>query len=509
VTRGLASHDETACAEALRRSKEQFRGLVAAAGGLLWVTDGRGQVAEDLPAWRAFTGQSREQISGDGWIAALHPEDRAHSAAFWAAAIETGEPCETQFRLRRHDGEYRSVDLRAVPIADGDGTTREWIGLIVDITERKGAEQELARLRVRLAALAVANEEHERQGAVIDELNATLHACHALAEAYPLIRIAAIRLFPTMNGGLALSDRTSQLETVASWGSKTQMAPVFALDDCWGLRRGELHIVEASQQGAACVHFTSPVEGTSLCLPLVVHGESLGLLHLDGGPGIDREQRRLIIRFANVLKIALADLKLREHLRLLAIRDPLTGLFNRQYLEETLPRECQFARRRKSPLSLAMLDIDHFKQFNDSYGHEAGDEVLRELGRLLRTAVRSSDIACRYGGEEFVLVLLDADRGMAAARLEQICRDIKARQCIYRGRILPSIAVSAGVAEFPVNGRSPEEILRAADQALYAAKHAGRDRIALSKGPPADIDTDPKSSNSGRSRRLLSQPLDT
>jgi diguanylate cyclase (GGDEF)-like protein len=182
-----------------------------------------------------------------------------------------------------------------------------------------------------------------------------------------------------------------------------------------------------------------------------------------------------------VIRIGLADLRLRERLRIQAIRDPLTGLFNRQYLDETLPRECQLAERRQSPLSVAMLDIDHFKQVNDRYGHEAGDEVLRAVGGLLRTAVRSSDIACRYGGEEFVLVLLDADLRAAESRLEQIRCDVKRMQCIHRGRTLPSIALSAGVSEFPMHGRTPGEILRAADEAMYAAKHAGRDRIVRSE----------------------------
>jgi diguanylate cyclase (GGDEF)-like protein/PAS domain S-box-containing protein len=484
MTRG-SSHGWTAGAEALRRSEGRYRALAAASAGMLWATNARGEVAEDLPAWRAFTGQARDEISGHGWIAALHPDDRSHTAAFWSAATEAGAPSETEFRLRRHDGEYRHVALRAVPVVDADGSIREWIGLAVDITERKLCEEEVSRLRAQSGQATAASEQRERRTALVDELNATLHACNSLEEAYALLGTTAIRLFPQMNGGLALSDRTSQLETVAQWGGNRLMVPEFVLDDCWGLRRGQLHILDEPGKGAACLHFTATPEGTSLCLPLVVHGDTLGLLHLDGVAGLDRDERRLVVRFGDVVKIGLADLRLRERLRVQAIRDPLTGLFNRQYLEETLPRECQLAQRRKSPLSVAMLDIDHFKQLNDSYGHEAGDEVLRELGTLLRTAVRGSDIACRYGGEEFVLVLLDAGLAAAAERLEKICLDIKRMQCVYRGRMLPSIAASVGVSEFPIHGRSPGEILRAADEALYAAKNAGRDRIAQSACRPA------------------------
>jgi diguanylate cyclase (GGDEF)-like protein/PAS domain S-box-containing protein len=490
MMRGASVHDATADAEVLRRSEGRYRALAAATAGIIWTTDAHGKVAEDLPAWQAFTGQTPEEIRGDGWIDAVHPDDRGHTATFWSAAKESRASCETEFRLRRRDGAYRHVVLRAAPVVGADdGLIRGWIGVLLDVTERRVCEEELTRLHTHLAEATAAIEQRERRMALIDELNATIHACNSLEEAYPLLEMTATRLFPQMNGGLALCDRAAQFKTVAQWGSSRLMAREFRRDDCWGLRDGEMHILDEPRKGAACLHFTSRPEGASLCLPLVVHGDTLGLLHLDAGTGLDMDERRLVARLGDVIKIGVADLKLRERLRLQAIRDPLTGLFNRQYLEETLPRECQLAQRRKSPLSVAMLDIDHFKEINDGYGHEAGDEVLRELGGLLRAAVRSSDIACRYGGEEFVLVMLDADLATAASRLEQIRLDIKRRQCVYRGRPLPSITVSFGVSEFPVHGRLPGELLRSADEALYAAKRAGRDRIARATCPSAKLPT--------------------
>jgi diguanylate cyclase (GGDEF)-like protein len=263
------------------------------------------------------------------------------------------------------------------------------------------------------------------------------------------------------------------------------MARQFAFDDCWALRRGQMHALEQAGKGPVCAHFTSAPDGASLCQPLVIHGDTFGLFHLRSDAEIDRNAQLLAARFGDVLKIGLADLKLRDRLRIQAIRDPLTGLFNRQYLEETLPRECQLAHRRKTVLSVAMLDIDHFKQINDKYGHEAGDEILNAIGALLRAAVRSSDIACRYGGEEFVLVLLDTNLSAAVPRLEEICAHIKGMQRVYRGRTLPSITVSAGVSEFPRHGQSPADIIRAADKAMYAAKTAGRDRVVAHACPKA------------------------
>jgi diguanylate cyclase (GGDEF)-like protein len=344
-------------------------------------------------------------------------------------------------------------------------------------------DEESSRLRAQLAEAMAARERQEQRSRSIDALNAALHACASREEACALLGAGVQHLFPRMNGALALGARADLLATVAHWGAEHRMLPAFARDDCQGLRHGEMHIDEPGRE-PACRHFTAPPAGASLCLPLVSGGDTLGLLHLDGAP-LDAEERLLALRLGEVIAIAFADLEEREMLRLQAIRDPLTGLFNRLYLDETLPRECQLAARRGSPLSVAMIDVDHFKRFNDDYGHEAGDDVLRALGELLHAGIRGSDIACRYGGDEFTLVLLDTDLAAAAPMVERLRCDIKRHQCVYHGRSLPAVSVSIGMAEFPTHGPSPGDVLRAADAALYAAKRAGRDRIVLAPGAAA------------------------
>jgi diguanylate cyclase (GGDEF)-like protein len=175
-----------------------------------------------------------------------------------------------------------------------------------------------------------------------------------------------------------------------------------------------------------------------------------------------------------------AELKRREAiLRIMANHDQLTGLFNRYYLLETLGRELSRAPRVHLPITVAILDIDHFKDYNDNFGHEAGDKVLGEIGRLLKNAVRASDIVCRYGGEEFLIVFLDSAAAAALPRLNRICLDIKQHQYVYQGDPLPSITLSVGVAEYPQHGCRVDDLIRAADRALYAAKKAGRDRIEV------------------------------
>jgi len=232
-----------------------------------------------------------------------------------------------------------------------------------------------------------------------------------------------------------------------------------------------------------CLHVTLPQP--YLCLPMMAHGEVLALLHVHPTSGTamrlttTETQRSLLRVFAEYLALALSNLKLRDTLRQQSIRDPLTGLFNRRYLEETLALEIERAKRQEGPFSVMMLDLDHFKHFNDTYGHEAGDTVLEVLGGLLQRQVRGGDIACRYGGEEFALLLPGAALEAAHKRAEQLCAGVRTLALDYKGQSLGPLTVSVGVATFPNHGESAGLVLHAADTALYQAKHEGRDRVAV------------------------------
>jgi diguanylate cyclase (GGDEF)-like protein/PAS domain S-box-containing protein len=157
-------------------------------------------------------------------------------------------------------------------------------------------------------------------------------------------------------------------------------------------------------------------------------------------------------------------------LREQSVRDHLTGLFNRRYLEETLSRELLRAARKQNSIGIMMLDVDAFKGFNDTWGHPAGDAVLRELGTVLLSHVRGDDIACRYGGDEFIIILPDASRDITRERAERLCEHARHFQTQYEGQTLGPVTLSIGVAVFPQNGSTTEEILKAADAALYRAK---------------------------------------
>jgi diguanylate cyclase (GGDEF)-like protein/PAS domain S-box-containing protein len=171
-----------------------------------------------------------------------------------------------------------------------------------------------------------------------------------------------------------------------------------------------------------------------------------------------------------------------ETLRHQVVRDPLTNLFNRRYLDETLNRELSRVRRKHAPLGVIMLDLDHFKRFNDTFGHEAGDNLLQALGKFLLTHLRREDVACRYGGEEFVLIIPEASLEVVLDRSEEIREKVPQLQVLYRGQELESTTVSLGVAMFPEHGDTAEEVLRAADDAMYQAKAAGRNRLVVADG---------------------------
>jgi diguanylate cyclase (GGDEF)-like protein/PAS domain S-box-containing protein len=360
---------------------------------------------------------------------------------------------------------------------------------IRDITARKQAEASVQLANDKLMALVDELQWRDREMQLLNHMNDLLQSCVTLVEAYQVITLTAGDLFPGHNGFLAILYGTDQhLEVVARWGIETITQSAFSLQDCWALRRGQLHEVDDPQTGLLCHHFVHSPQTGYLCLPLTVQGETLGVLCLiDKGMQKGRQQfgvQQLAVTVGETIKLSLSNLKLRDELRQQAIHDPLIGLFNRRYLDETLPRELHMAQRRNAPLCVVMLDIDGFKQFNDSFGHGSGDALLCELGRVLRERLRKSDIACRYGGDEFVLVMPDSSIVDTQERLEQIRIFLKGLEIHYGKQVLGLINISAGIAQSPGHGTTASELLRAADEAMYAAKQAGRDRIVIYRPEP-------------------------
>jgi diguanylate cyclase (GGDEF)-like protein len=282
------------------------------------------------------------------------------------------------------------------------------------------------------------------------------------------------------------------VEMVASWGSVLGSEKAFRPDDCWALRRGKVHRVKDPASPLRCAHVSKSLANGYVCVPLAAQGETLGVLYVENfpepagataEPGFDQAEvlERQATAVGERISLALANLRLREVLRGQSIRDPLTGLFNRRFMEESLERELRRALRGKQQLALLMLDIDHFKRFNDTFGHQAGDALLRALGNLLKESTRGQDVVCRYGGEEFAFVLAGASLEAARKRADLLREDIKQLSVQHGGQLLGAVTLSIGIAVFPDNGDNAENLLKAADDALYRAKKEGRDRIILAQ----------------------------
>jgi diguanylate cyclase (GGDEF)-like protein len=212
--------------------------------------------------------------------------------------------------------------------------------------------------------------------------------------------------------------------------------------------------------------------------------QASGLLHLqDGARGLTPLEKQLAQELAEQSALALRNLYKRRELEERATRDSLTGLYNRYFMQDSLEREVARAARGKQPVSIIMLDIDHFKRFNTRFTWLGGDALLRDFGRFLQQQIRGEDIACRYGGEEFVLILPGASLKVARHRAEKLRKAVKQLTVRDEDRTLDPVTLSLGVAAFPRHGTTPNAVLRAAAEALARAKAEGRDRVLLASTP--------------------------
>ena len=342
--------------------------------------------------------------------------------------------------------------------------------------------------RLKIGMDVLQQREHEK--VVLGQMSGVLQSCINVKEAYDAIAQFGKRLFPGEAGVFfVMHDSREYLEATATWGEPEIGGPLFAPEECWALRRGRLHLVDDPRVGLQCDHVKAAgvPQLPYMCVPMVVHSETVGLLHVQLGMDSVRSEpkqrldmiQQLAAIFADQVALAVTNLRLRETLRQQSIHDPLTGLHNRRYLQEVMQRELARTARKKSMLAVIILDVDHFKHFNDTHGHEAGDAVLRNLAQLIERQIRGSDIACRYGGEEFILVLPEASLSIARQRCELLREAALGMRLTLNGQTLGPVSISLGLALFPQHGNTPEQLIQAADVALYRAKQAGRNRLMI------------------------------
>ncbi len=367
------------------------------------------------------------------------------------------------------------------------GDDRKVIGSVTiarDLTELKDSLAKLHLANERLQTLVAESDRRNRQMTLLQEMNDFFQSCQTSEETYDAIAHFGPKFYPGYTGALYLLNNSETLfEMEASWGEASSLEAVFGHDECWALRRSRVYLVTDPHSALNCPHVSSTPAGY-LCLPMMAQGKAIGILHLQKLSVAQPEQMQAIEPYAQTVAeamgMALANLKLRETLHNQAIRDGLTGLFNRRYLNETMERELSRGKRLGSTTGVIMMDLDHFKEYNDIYGHHAGDELLVALGKLIRWHTRQEDIACRYGGEEFLIIMPGAPLEVVVERARELNQNVK--QLHLQNRSLQAVTISAGVALYPSHGASSKEVIRSADAALYRAKAEGRDRVVVADG---------------------------
>ncbi len=419
-------------------------------------------------------GTERELMIGNCLFEYFPPDVAASRRIKVNEVVRTGE--SISFHDMRDERHY---DITISPILNGVGDVIKLAVFAFDTTTYRDAEH-------LLKANALALERSNNEVRLLGRMSETLQSCRSLEEAYDVLTKFANQLFPDESGALYILDsERNLLELVSFWGEFWATGDSISPEDCWGMRRGRMHSFRDPMIDVQCAHLGESGDYHYYCLPLMARSEMLGLLHLrmaippgSGGSRCVQEVREhLLVSMGEHMALAIANLRLRNQLHALSTRDALTGVYNRRFMEESLVREILQADRSHRTIGIIMLDIDFFKRFNDTYGHEVGDLLLMEVGRFLQKEVRGGDIVCRYGGEEFIVIMPGAGEQETEKRAEWLRLGIKSITLpLVPGSQAP-ISASLGVAVFPVDGPDGVRILKAADNALYQAKHEGRDRF--------------------------------
>ncbi len=419
------------------------------------------------------------------------PDDEATDSAQLIPQIFAGHTLQRTVRQRRKDGQVLDLALHGVPLLLGSEVRGAYL-IYEDVSEEVRAADAQRQHAESLDRLVKELELRTNQMTALNEMGSLLECSGTVKEACSVVAESIRKLFPEAPSGTLYLFRSSRnlVEAALRWGTTgCASEPTFTPDACWSLRRGQPHWSEHPGTGVSCQHLANSSTTKCLCVPMVAQGNTIGVLHFEFGgsaalldPGRESfrdSSLRLAVSVASQIALSLASLQLRDTLREQSIRDPLTRLFNRRFLEESLERELQVASRKKQAVAVLFLDLDHFKRFNDTFGHDAGDMVLQALADLFRAFFRATDMCCRYGGEEFAIILPESSAQDAAIRADALRSEVKNLRLQYKKQTLGPLTLSAGIAAFPEHGSTAEELLKIADQCLYESKSRGRDVVTV------------------------------
>ena len=415
-----------------------------------------------------------------------------------AAALDDRNTTEIRFNLKNNSdtmylatktsfGDFNGVVRIATPLSLTQRIAfdlKTMVGVLLAVIV--GAMALLARNVIRGVDKHLHNEQIElekhvedrtREIELLQRLANMLAACNSLSEAQQVVQDVVPRMLGDINGSVSMMRASrNQLEVKLDWGGAWPGAKAFSPDECWALRKGKFHLANDKFTTLPCSHMRDVGNDQTLCIPLIAHGNTIGMMHLYmHEQEVCEEKLQLTFTICEQLGLALANLTLQEKLREQAVRDTLTGLHNRRFLEESIDQEMMRAQRHHQSLSLLMLEMDQFKRFNDTFGHDAGEYVLKAPHPLPVNGVRGEDIVCRVGGEELCVVLPNSPGEAAMLVAEKLCNQVRDLHLDFHGQSLGKLTLSIGIATYPHDAEDYASLMKLADVALYEAKENGRD----------------------------------
>jgi diguanylate cyclase (GGDEF)-like protein/PAS domain S-box-containing protein len=484
---GSAITERRRVGEELNERTTFLNSLVENSPFAIVVQDLSGTVELCNDAFATLYGYRRSEVVGQNLDDLIVPPEQRQESGLLTSRVNSGDDVHQTLSRQRKNNELINVETHALPLIRSGQVSGAYV-IYNDVSIQVRAAAAAAEHARSLSQLVEELQARSNEMTLLNEMGSLLQSSAAAEEVFSVVGASSKKLFTNSQAGALYLFKSSRniLELAASWGDGDNNEKLFAPAACWSLRRGQPHWSQSSDEAIRCVHLKESTLGKYLCVPLIAQGDTLGVLQL-GYPAIvdtarafdEITEQRLGIAAASQIALSLASLRLRESLRDQSIRDPLTGLFNRRFMQECLDREMLRVTRKNRSLAVIFIDIDHFKRFNDMFGHEAGDEVLRAMGDFFRTHFRGDDVICRYGGEEFAIILPESTAQDAATRAEILRLTAKDLKLMHHGVTLDSVTISAGIAGYPEHASSASELLNAADTCLYEAKTRGRDRIIV------------------------------
>ncbi|MEM8798189.1 MAG: diguanylate cyclase [Pseudomonadota bacterium] len=450
------------------------------------VTDTAGRLQWANRAFRQMTGFTLDDVHGRKPGEFLQgPDTNQQTVRAISNALKQRHSIRTEILNYTKDREPYWIELNISPVFDNNGFHTHFMSIERDITKRKHAEE-------REEALRRSDERKHKERQLLSLMSEWLHASKSLDELLLVIKTSMETLFPNTSGQLFIySNSRDVLENACDWPEASKTSYI-ERDDCWALRRGRAYALGSSAIEFKCNHVEDD-KYASVCAPIVAHGDTIGLLHVrfsedhlklplsESASILFADHRELALVCAEQISLSIANVKLRHQLLDQSVQDPLTKLWNRRWFLDVAYKELSLASESKQPLTLISIDVDHFKKFNDQFGHDAGDAVLRALGELMLETFTDTLSPCRLGGEEFMVLAPKTSETKALEIAEAFRKSVSKIELRHGGDMLPAITVSIGTAEFPHDGNDLTSLMKQADEALYAAKNAGRNRIVSAR----------------------------